>query len=212
MKQKRVFFDLETGGLDIETSPVIQIAAVAHEIEPDGSIGAPAGIFHHRVKFNPDECTAEALKVNGYTDHPERWDGASEPLDTINQWHIFLRRCATVGKAGRRGQAYTVARLAGHNAARFDDPLMRAWTQRIKGKCFIPADFHVLDTKHLAIWAFDITDAPPPKSYRLVDLCERFEIDHHEGEGGTAHDALADVQATVKLARALRGFLETNLL
>jgi DNA polymerase III epsilon subunit-like protein len=99
-----------------------------------------------------------------------------------------------------KGERYLVAQLAAHNAA-FDGPFLQSWYERLG--IYLPARRQVLCTMQRAIWYF--TENPsmmPPKDFKLATLCEHFGVHFH---AATAHEALADVTATVALYKAIVG-------
>jgi len=187
-----VFFDVETGGLDPARHPIIQIAAIA----VSGS-GEKVEAFERKLQFQEQACDAEALKINHYD--REVWARDAVPATRgARDFSGFLERHASIEMFSKRTQRpYSVARLAGHNAASFDGPFVQAWFRR--QSIFLPADPRVRCTLQRAIWWFD-ERGEEPSNYKLATLCEYFDIPLTE-----AHDALADVWATVQLAKALSG-------
>ena len=102
------------------------------------------------------------------------------------------------------GRPYQLAQLAAHNA-NFDGPFLRAWYQRIGQFC--PARYQVLCTLQRSLWWFDEHRLEtPPKDFKLQTLCEYFEVPLSDDE---AHEAIADVRATLGLYRALRQLEES---
>jgi DNA polymerase III epsilon subunit-like protein len=183
-----VYFDLETGGVNDE--PTIQLAAVA--VSEDWR---ELGYFEHKIKFDPEACNPEALKLNGYS--AEAWKDAIVPAGVAMRFSAWLKPHSTVEMISKRtGAPYNVARLAGYNALTFDLPRLRA----MYGQNFFPCSYHVRDVLQRAMFWFDEhPDAQPkPKDLKLSTLCEYFEI---PSEG--AHEALTDVRMTVSLHRML---------
>jgi DNA polymerase III epsilon subunit-like protein len=189
-----VIFDLETGGVEPH-HPDIQLAALVVD-EGDREVGA----FHARVQFDEDACDHEALQMNSYG--PELWKDEALPEHIVTaQFARFLDPYRSIERMSQRtGRPYTIARLAGHNAQRFDGPRLRAMYKR--SDRFLPGDtYGALDTWQRALWWFHETGAAPPKSYKLPDLCAYFDIPVPE-EG--AHDARVDVALTAQLIKRLR--------
>ncbi len=195
LNERIVVFDVETGGLDPNRHPVIQFAAIAC----DGLWGEVESM-ELKIKFDPKTADPKALEVNHY--NPEVWAteavAESRALDWIAQ---FFRRHATVSKISAQKKPYTVARICAHNAP-FDSGFLAAWFKR--AGVFCPAAcFEPLCTLNLARWL--TLGAPnPPANHKLGTLCEWLGIDLPAEE---AHDALADVRATVQLARMLTAAL-----
>lgn len=190
MSDRLVIFDLETSGLDESRHEVIQFAAVAVD---DGWRELEA--LEIKVHFDASSADRQALEINGYDQAV--WE-MSAVSPAVARGHIadFLRRHATLEKKSKRGNPYTVARLCGHNASNFDGRFLAAWFKRAEQ--FLPAAcFEALDTLALARWASFVTP-PGPKDHKLGSLCEWLGIEH-----GGQHEALADVRATVEVARRL---------
>ncbi len=178
-------FDLETAGLD-ERYPVIQFAAVAledfHEVDS----------IEIKIQFSEFEADAEALAVNSY--NREVWEREAVPeVKAVQRIQGFLYDNSHKGMISKRtGRPYSVARLAGHNAERFDAPRLQALFKRHAQ--FLPAHPQVLDTCQLALWK----TRAALESYKLEDLCARYGID-----ATGAHDALSDVRMCAKLMKRL---------
>lgn len=187
-----VFFDLETGGIDPSKHPIIQIAAIAV-----GSDLVERNHFEVKVAFDPAECDPEALKHNCYNEAV--WKEKSvNPSDAIARFSAFLKEHADVRMvSGRTGKPYFVAQLIGHNAASFDGPFIQAFYRQYDA--FLPASYRVMCTLQRAIWYFhERPDIKQPTDFKLATLCQYFGI-----ELVNAHDALADIRATVALYRKL---------
>ncbi|MDZ4821590.1 MAG: 3'-5' exonuclease [Planctomycetota bacterium] len=189
--ERLVFVDLETGGLET-WRPIVQIAAIAVtsslcEIET----------IEAKLRFEPRFVDPKSLRKNNYS--PERWSReAKSAREVATTFAEFLRRHATVDvtAAGRGG--YRVAQLVAHNAA-FDGPFLQAWFERMG--LFFPGHFRVLCTVQRAVWLFhEHKTLTPPRDFKLGTLCEYFGVQLRPEE---AHDALADVRATVGLYREM---------
>lgn len=195
MRHAIVFFDLETGGTDPRRHPIVQLAAIAVDPEDDMR---ELETLEVKLRFDPAAADPEALRVNGHD--PGVWAReAVEPSEAMKAFSDLLRRHATVQMVSRRtGRPYSVARLAGHNAAAFDKPFIDEW-YRAAGE-FLPAHPRVLDTHHLALWAHALhPEGAAPQSTALGEMIRL----HNLAREGAAHEALSDVRATVALARAL---------
>ena len=170
-------------------NPIIQIAAIAiddqsfHELE----------VFEQKVKFPLDHAESEALSMNAYD--REIWERVAVPIALArHSFDHFLRRHASIEKLSRKHKPYRIAALAGHNAAAFDLPFLRAWYEQADQ--FLPATFQVLDTMILARLYTELTGNQFP-NYRLATICETL------GTKPGTHDALADVRATVQIAKIM---------
>lgn len=190
MGEPLVFFDLETAGLS-PSAPIIQLSAVAVDRTTWEELIPP---FNKLIKF--DEALAEprALEVNHYS--PERWKAEAESLGSVlTSFGNWLRAYTTIPMLSKRQSTYYIAQLAGYNTESFDGPRLRdAFKQH---GLFYPAHYRTLDVLQLAAWAAMRKGELAP-SLKLSDVCNRYGI---STEG--AHDALADVRMTIKLAQAI---------
>ncbi len=186
-----VFVDIEAGGLEIQR-PIIQIAAIAvdarlNEVEA----------FEVKVRFEETKACPDALRRIHYR-RAEWKRTAVSPRKAAWFFARFLRRHATVEMYGRDLTVFHVAQLAAHNS-QFDGPFLRAWFERLS--LFLPASYRVFCTLQRAYWLFhENQQLPLPDDYRLGTLCEYFGVAFHPND---AHEALADVQATINLYRAM---------
>jgi len=184
-----VFFDVETGGLDEKRHPVIQFAAVA----TDASTWREIEALEIKIEFDPAECEPSALEVNNWS--AERWNSAIPRSLAVREIGDFARRNATVEKMAKAGKTYRVARVGAHNAE-FDARFVRAMFERERAFCPL-ALYEPLCTLALSRWV-SFVETCSPKNHQLATLCEFYGIPAFD-----AHDALADVRATVALARVL---------
>lgn len=91
-----------------------------------------------------------------------------------------------------------VAQLVAHNAE-FDGAFLRKWFERLR--LFLPASYRVFCTLHRAMWLFhEDRLLTPPNDFKLGTLCQYFGVALRASQ---AHDALADVRATVELYRRI---------
>lgn len=183
---RMIFFDLETGGLEMD-SPIIQIAAAAVNVD-NWKVEATR---EWKCLFSVADCEPKALEVNHYT--PKAWTAAIPFGEAMDKFHAFIREYRDVSKKSAKGSTYSVAQLAGYNTEAFDMPrVMKYFKDR---GLFFAANPWTYDVLQLARWKtihrVDVLD------HKLTTLCEKFGIEHN------AHDALGDVLATVELARRL---------
>jgi DNA polymerase III epsilon subunit-like protein len=189
--ERLVFLDLETAGLET-WRPIIQIAAIAvtsslFELE----------FFEAKVQFDEGLAAPRALNKNHYSH--QRWNREALPARKIaERFAEFLERHATIDVARPRRRTYQVAQLVAHNAA-FDGAFLQAWYERLG--MFLPGHLRMLCTMQRAVWLFhEDKSLTPPANYKLGTLCEYFDVRLRPQD---AHDALADVRATVELYRAM---------
>ncbi len=184
--ERLVFVDVETAGLKSSPS-IIQIAAVAIDAELN-----EVESFETKVRF-------ESTKLTEGSFEPTLWKRiANQPEKAAGDFAMFLRRHATVDMVSKAGCPYQLARLAAHNAS-FDCPLLEKWYRDLDQ--FFPAARSTFCTLQRAYWLFEEDKSlSPPADYKLATLCEYFGIALRRDE---AHNAVADVQATVQLYRAI---------
>jgi len=183
-----VFFDLETGGLQ-STHPNIQLAAIAVN-----DAFEEQAVFESKIAFDVGRADPEALKINHYSE--EAWVDAPVVEDVADRFSRFIEPYKSIQMVSKRtGNPYSVARLAGHNAAAFDGPRIQAMYTSVAR--FLPAHPIPLDTLQLALWRYQKLQKHLD-SFRLENLCNILGI-----ESAGAHDALTDVRMTVQLAKKL---------
>lgn len=190
---KHIYFDIETGGLNPKRHPIIQLAAIAVDDQLQ-----PIEAFEAKILFDERKADRNSLRKNHY--HPGLWaKEALEPEEVAKSFGDFLRRNATVPMLSKDGSPYFVAQLVAHNAT-FDGAFLQAWYERLR--IFLPARYHVLCTLQRAMWYFqEHLGEPPPSDFKLATLCQYFGVPFH---AAAAHEALADVSATVGLCQAIR--------
>lgn len=182
-----IFVDTETGGTLPRVHPLIQVAAVAvstdwRELES----------IELRIQFDPKLCDPEALQLIRVD--PVEWNADAEPSGiAIARFDAFLNRHRVVPKVSKAGRGYNVARLAAYNAP-FDGEFLRAWYDRHDR--FAPWDLPRCVMQR-ALWWCDAF-GQLPESFKLADVAKLFGVELPAEE---AHDAFADVRATVELAR-----------
>ena len=192
MEQAITFIDIETGGLEF-TRPIIQIAAIAVDTNFQERERIEVKVAFDFRKAHPNALPFSKFK-------PKVWKReAIPPMAAAHVFAAFLRRHATFEMKSRESHNYRIAQLAGHNAERFDGPFIHEWYRRLG--IFCPARYMTLCTKQRALWLFEENKSlTPPVDFKLGTLCEYFGVPLSPEE---AHDALADVRATVELYRAL---------
>lgn len=190
--QKLVYFDLETGGLDPQRHPIIQLAALAVDAASE-----PLEAFEVKIRFAERQANKQSLRKNHYSRGVWARD-AVESGEAAQRFAKFLARHATWPSISSSGKPFHLAQLVAHNAT-FDGPFLQAWYERLK--LFLPARFQVLCTLQRAQWFFaEHPGLARPSSFKLAALCEYFRVPFH---AANAHEALGDVTATFLLYRAL---------
>ena len=190
--EQLVFVDLETGGVD-SWRPIMQIAAIAvdsnlRELET----------LEIKLRFDPQRMKRACFRKRHYSRHVWAREAVSEQ-EAGERFASFLKRHATIDLVSATHRPYRVAQLVAHHAA-FDGPFLASWFRRIDR--YLPAHPRVLCTHQRALWLFhENKTLSPPADYRLSTLCQYFDVRLKAHE---AHEALADVRATVELYRAMQ--------
>jgi DNA polymerase-3 subunit epsilon len=178
---KIVFFDVETTGVDIENSAIIQIGAI---LDIDGE-----EVDNIDIKIRPHDgasVSQEALNVTGITmedllENPER-------ISPKEAYRKFLNFC------GFPPQVYANNRIlaSGYNAMGFDMPMFINLGRRA-GDQYSYAKFHwpVIDVAAIAAGHL-AKSRHTMKNFKLMTVAERLGI----STDGQAHDALFDVRVT----------------
>lgn len=187
--ERFVFLDLEPGGAE-SWRPIMQVAAIAvdarlRELET----------IEMKLRFDMRRVHPACRRKKHYS--KAVWDREALSERTAGErFAAFLRRHATVDMMSTEGRGYRVAQLVAHNAA-FDAAFLNAWFHRI-GR-FLPAHPRLLCTHQRLLWLFhEDKSLTPPADYQLGTLCQYFGVRFKSHE---AHEALADVRATIALYR-----------
>lgn len=183
---KIVWVDLETGGVDSSKHQITQIGALATGPAPDFDV---IGMFEAKVVLEPGSYEEQALEAQNYD--PAVWD--KDAMDSIDVCVFFSNWVTefTHNRVSRKGRLFASAHLAGHNVV-FDGEFIRSnWG-------YVPVTNWTggyLDTIHVQKVMDVINGKQMTDDYKLETLCKFYNVE----PGG--HDALADVEATVKVAR-----------
>ena len=178
-----MFLDVETGGLDADRNPVLQIAMGIPKEDKWANLKIQAG------GLKVDDA---ALAVNGL----KRDDLESNERLTQAAGAIAVKNWVEENVGGR-------AEIVAHNA-QFDKRFVEAWFGRVG----VPFErtFHYLwmDTMGLFLVLRNL-GLIFPQSLKLSGLCAYFKIPLIG-----AHDALVDIRATVELFRLYNEFIKTG--
>jgi hypothetical protein len=191
------FADLETGGLE-EYHPTIQVAVVTVNVSDDD--WPEVERIERKVRFDYAMCDPKALEVNHWD--PKVWEREAVSIPEVrDDLAAYFKRHQTWNLVSKAGNAYTTAKIAGHNVKEFDIPrLRRLFGQRRTPFCW----WYPFDTYLVALWQLGLTTSPHgPENYQLATLCRYFGTMIPEGG---YHDALEDVLANIQLARHLAGY------
>ena len=192
-----VVFDTETTGLSPQWDQILQFAAI--RVNRDLEIESPdTDTFNARCRVRPDVIPSPKALVTTRVS-PEMLDNA--PLshaELMLEVETFLHDSSP-------------AIFVGHNIQRFDSPHLRhnLFASLLPPYPLQAPGCRMIDTLLLAHLIFALAPEvmvfpanPSGKvSFRLGDLCSANGITLSEGD---AHDALADVRATLELLKVLR--------
>lgn len=186
-------FDTETTGLDPTIDEVISLAYVL--LDEHIQVVAKGQWF----AFPSDGLvvTEETAKINGYSRElwAERGAGTQDELygNLAELWHKYgVKRCFALGQNVKFDLNFLAAR------ARKDPSFEAAYQEAVS--------YHSIDTITLAVTVDQAHGlAGASNRYRLTDLAERWNVPLEN-----AHDALADIEATVGVYKAYLGLLSTT--
>lgn len=190
MKQELTIFDTETSGLDYHRHNIIQIAAMAINLEDWSTLEE----LEIKIQFDVSKADPDALAVNKYNEEIWKAEAISD-IDALNKVDGFFRRHSTISKVSKTGKPYNVARLCAHNA-RFDTDFLLSWFQRYKKFCPC-AIYEALDTIQLSRW-YSLLQNEKPINNKLGTLCDFYGI-----ELADQHTAMSDVKSCAALAKHL---------
>lgn len=181
MTAKFFAFDVETTGLDPENSEIISLAGSLLDVELKE-------IKSIEVYALPEKgCPPEVAKINGYNEEAWLAKGALSQQDMYDKISAFAEGC------------YRVVTV-GHNVS-FDVAFLRALFTAHSSRAMYDKYFsyHSVCTLGSSI-LFDIAkNGKKEGAYNLGKLCARFGI----SLGENAHDAKADIRATIEIFRYL---------
>ena len=176
----RVWLDVETSGLSHRHNDVIQVGAVITD-ENNNTLGE----FESNCRpHNPTYINEESIKIHGIT--RDTMLAFPEPILVAHSFVEFLESVP--------GQKT----LCGFNVG-FDQRFIEEWMYKSKQEGKYAENFQV--TKKIYD-VFKVASANKKKigkgSYKLTALCEKFKIKLTK-----AHNALADIKATIALDNKL---------
>ena len=175
-----VVIDVETGGIDPDKNPLLEVAAVFLKINNEGIV-KPAGHFcDHVVPFKGSIIEKEALEINQIDpDYPLRFPRSEKDVIT----DLFKRIDEELEESRCRR-----AILIGHNA-NFDLSFINNASKRNKLESLNRLHrFSVLDTVTIGALMYGQTI--------LSLICQKANIEFDEEK---AHSALYDAQKTAEL-------------
>lgn len=191
---KIMFIDTETTGVDVTKHAVIQIAGILYYI--DGNTMTEKERFNFNVRpFRGELLDPKAMEVNGKT--REDLENYPSPTDVyLNLVNIFKQH---VDKFNKKDKFF----FAGYNA-RFDYDFLRSWFEK-NGDPYFGSWFFFppIDVMNLAAFALMEHRAELP-NFKLGTVAEYLGVTPQEGN---LHDALVDIETTIKIVNKLKGIL-----
>ncbi len=180
-----IVVDVETGGLEAQTDALLELAAFALQLTPNGQLAPMQQWHYHITPFPGARILPEALACNRIIpDHPFRY--AVEEREALREWFTGIN--ALLSSTGCRR-----AVLVGHNAA-FDLNFVQAAAKRCGWRHPPLHPFISFDTTTLGALLLGETV--------LARLVQKAGLSWDERE---AHSALYDAERTSALFCALYG-------
>lgn len=174
-----VVVDIETGGFDAKTNPLLEIAAVIVELDGDGQLAPTATHSSNITPFDGCQIDKEALKFTGIDPyHPFRM-----PLTEV----CALEKIFAPIKVALKRNNCTKAILVGHNPA-FDMAFLHAAIRRCKIKNNPFHSFSSFDTATMG-----------GLIYRQTVLAKIAKAAGLAWDTDSAHSAIYDAEQTAKL-------------
>ena len=187
MKNKLLFIDVESSGLDPDNNGVIQVAMLygkRHELS----------LFSNPIPLGV-EIDKEASEIHGYKKKDIKKFPNHE--DQFNKMLNFMAQF--VNKYDKRSKFLVV----GYNV-KFDLEMLHGWARR-EGFNYLGSylDWRVIDVLVLARTAHELGQMPgEPVDFKLQTICKVYGIEIE------AHDALNDIKATRELyEKIIKGWL-----
>jgi len=182
---KIIYIDTETTGLDKEKNDIIQVAGI---IEIDGVEKERFNLLCQ--PFNYDNISDEALSIQHRT--IEDLKGYKTPQETYKEFISIISRY--VDRFNKNDKFY----VAGQNV-RFDLEFLHSWARKNEdvylGSYFFWYNIDLLIlASSLKAWGFINTP-----TLKLFDICKVLNVVIEN-----AHDAMADIEATMKCLHVIK--------
>jgi len=182
--------DLETTGLRPEYHEITQVGAILL----DRSL-AELGVFESLVRIeHPERGLENGFNVFEYTHiDPKDLEKAPKPKEVLRNLETFVR-----SKTGSMNLGEVS--IFGQNP-KFDSSFIEAAYNSLGWK--YPYDFHVIGLESVYAFHQFQKNGSLPTGIRLKDICKKTGVKNEQ-----AHDAVADIRATVEALRVLCGAQE----
>ena len=189
MKQKYVYFDTETGGVDPKTSALLSLAMIYEcgDVREELCVYIRPGLGK--------ECNPIALQVNGFTteeiENSDRFISQRKAYEKIIAW-----LGPKINKFDRKDKAW----LVGYNSQAFDTPFLVEFFREMNDQYFFSWFWSDnLDVRVLAASALR-ESRRSMKNFKLMTVAKHLNLEVDESQ---AHDALYDVKITREVFKAL---------
>lgn len=192
---KKLFFDLETTGLDYKVNAIHQLSGC---IEIDGTV-----VEEFNLKMQPYEGAViepEALKVSNITmEHLATY----EPSEAV-----FARFMTMISKHVNRFKKTDKMFLVGYNNASFDNPFLRKWYEIHQKDEFFGSFFwsNSLDVMVLAS-EYLLEKRVAMENFKLMTVARAVGIEIDESK---LHDAQYDIELTRTIYRIVTNRFSTK--
>lgn len=187
-----VFYDTETTGIDTTFDQILQFAAIRTDADLN-----ELERFEIRCRLHGHMAPSPgAMRVTGVT--------VAQLTDAVLPSHYEMVR-----KIQSKLLSWSPAIFVGYNSMRFDEPLLRqalyqtlhnAYLTSMGGNCRADALSLIQSAAHLypGVLSIPVADSGKP-TFKLDRLAPANGFNH-----ANAHDALADVEATIQMCRLVR--------
>ena len=187
---KVFWLDLETGGLDPQKNPILQLAYI---IEIDGE-RARSGKLNSRG-FDGCEVDPKALVVNGL-----EWDKVLLDASESELYRMLINVLSSYVNCYDKKDKFVIG---GYNVS-FDVGFLRAMFKRQSDKYFGAwFAFQFIDPSSIVRFVQYAGAMDEFARMKLVDLAKHFEVDRPD-----AHDALADIEMTIDVVNKMKELLQ----
>ncbi len=192
---KKLFFDLETTGLDYKVNAIHQLSGC---IEIDGTV-----VEEFNLKMQPYEGAViepEALKVSNITmEHL----ATHEPSEAV-----FARFMGIISRHVNRFKKTDKMYLVGYNNASFDNPFLRRWYEIHQKDEFFGSFFwsNSLDVMVLAS-EYLLDKRVVMENFKLMTVARAVGIEIDESK---LHDAQYDIELTRTIYRIVTNRFSTK--
>ena len=194
MSKKIMWFDVETTGLDPKENDIVQLAG---KLFIDGEV---VSTINKRIQpVNWDNISDEALKVTGLTIEDLKTYDEPKTLryELLDMWRPHIQQY----ERDRDRLIY----FGGYNMAAFDKGFLDEYFKKMgDDKLVFRTNFRVIDVI-MDVYKLNFLGVLKLKNYKLETVCRHFEIPID------AHDAMSDIDATIKLYEVLQPILKEHL-